>query len=399
MNHCDKAPLERPAAILRSRVTAKAFASACVLALAVTACSSSSSSSSGATTAGTASPGGQYAQHQVAAAMRDPAAPVPTAPISNVASLRGKTIYYVPISSDIPAFAITAAAMKTALASAGVKLDVCSGNFNPSQFTACFSQAIGAHAAAIVSDGVPFQVTQSLIREASAGGIAVVVTETNPVGPRPQAKNIAYIPDSSGQYRLPQDWIIADSGGKADVLELEATDTPTSTAATAQYAVPELKAHCPGCKTTLLKFSSSNEQDLPSLVSAALLKDPGINYIFPEYDQYVSFVTQGVQNATATTRVKMAASASALSGLQDVATSTSTVKAEVAENEVYSGWVDADEAMRTAAGQAAVPYTIPIRLFTAANVGGVQLTDAGAASGSWFGSTGYQQQFEKLWGA
>jgi ribose transport system substrate-binding protein len=288
--------------------------------------------------------------------------------------------------------------MKTALATVGVKLDVCSGDFNPSQFSACFSQAIAANAAAIVSDAIPFQLTAGLIKQASAKGIGVVVTDQNPIGSRPQAKNIAYISGNDEQYRLTQDWIIADSGGKADVLELEATDSPTSTAATADFAIPELKAHCPGCQMTLLTFSSSSQQDLPSLISSALLKNPNINYISPQYDQYVSYVTQGIQDANATTRVKMAASAAALSGLQDVATSGSTVKAEVADNQVYNGWIDADEALRMAVGQAEVSYSIPIRLFTSANIGGVALNNAGQASGDWFGSTSYQQQFEQLWG-
>jgi hypothetical protein len=93
----------------------------------------------------------------------------------------------------------------------------------------------------------------------------------------------------------------------------------------------------------------------------------------------------------------MAASASALSGLQDVASASSTVKAEIADNQVYNGWIDADEAMRMALGDTAVPYTIPIRLFTSSNIGSVQLTNAGLASGSWFGSTAYQKEFETLW--
>ena len=394
---------KRPGTRPRSRAAMMALASVSVLAMAVTGCSSSSSSTSSAASPSASptaavSPGVKYAEQQVEAAMAEPAAPVPTTPISNLASLRGKTIYYVPISSDVPAFAITAAAMKTALATVGVNLDVCSGNFNPSQFAACFSQAIGAHAAAIVSDAIPFQLTGSLIKKASAQGTGVVVTDQDPLPGRPLGKNIAYISGNDEQYRLTQDWIIANSGGKADVLELVATDSPTSTAATEYYAIPELKAHCPGCTMTLLKFSSSNEQDLPSLVSAALLKNPGIDYISPQYDQYVAFVTQGIQDANATTRVKMAASAAALSGLQDVASPTSTVKAEVADNQVYNGWIDADEALRMALGQAAVTYSIPIRLFTSANIGGVQLTDAGQALGTWFGSTSYQQQFEKLWG-
>jgi ribose transport system substrate-binding protein len=390
----------RPARSPRFGTSLVALAGALALGTALAACGSSSSSSTPPSTKSNSdvSTGVKYAQALVTAGLKEPTAPVPAAAISNIAALKGKTVYYIPISADVPAFAITAAAMKTALASVGVKLSVCSGNFTPSGFSSCFSQAIGAHAGAIVSDAVPFQITQGLITEASSKSIPVVVTDVNIVSPRPSAKNITYISGSNQQYALAQDWIIADSGGKANVLELEATDSPTSAAGTAEYAIPELKAHCPSCTVTTLKFSSSNEQLLPSEISAMLLKHPNINYIYSEYDQYVPGVLQGVQQASATSRVKIVAAAAALSGLQGVA-SSSPVKAEIADNQVYNGWIDADEALRLMAGQAAVTYTIPIRLFTSANIGSVQLTNAAQASGEWFGAFGYQQQFEHLWGA
>jgi len=375
------------------------IAGALALGTALAACGSSSSSTTPSTKSNSdTSAGVKYAQGLVTAGLKAPTAPVPSAAISKIAALKGKTVYYIPVSADVPAFAITAAAMKTALATVGVKLSVCSGNFTPAGFSSCFAQAIGAHAGAIVSDAVPYQITQGLITEASKKSIPVVVTDVNIVSPRPTASNITYISGSDQQYSLAQDWIIADSGGKANVLELEATDSPTSAAGTAQYAIPELKAHCPGCTETTLKFSSSNEQLLPSEISALLLKHPNINYIFSEFDQYVPGVLQGVQQASATGKIKIVATAAALSGLQDVKSST-PVKAEIADNQVYNGWIDADEALRLMAGQAAVTYTIPIRLFTSSNIGSVQLTNAAQASGEWFGAFAYQQQFEQLWGA
>ena len=42
--------------------------------------------------------------------------------------------------------------------------------------------------------------------------------------------------------------------------------------------------------------------------------------------------------------------------------------------------------------------TFPSRLFTAQNIGSIQVTTAAQASGAWFGDTSYQSAFEKLWG-
>jgi hypothetical protein len=42
--------------------------------------------------------------------------------------------------------------------------------------------------------------------------------------------------------------------------------------------------------------------------------------------------------------------------------------------------------------------TIPVRLFTRANVGGLALTPAAEESGGWFGPPDYVRQYERLWG-
>jgi ribose transport system substrate-binding protein len=42
--------------------------------------------------------------------------------------------------------------------------------------------------------------------------------------------------------------------------------------------------------------------------------------------------------------------------------------------------------------------TIPDRLFTKRNIGTIQVTTAGQASGAWFGSTSFESEFAKLWG-
>jgi ribose transport system substrate-binding protein len=47
---------------------------------------------------------------------------------------------------------------------------------------------------------------------------------------------------------------------------------------------------------------------------------------------------------------------------------------------------------------APVQETIPTRLFTRQNIGTIQVTTAAQASGTWFGSTSFENEFAKLWG-
>src|ERR1700689_1446406 len=95
------------------------------------ACSSSASSStaaggpasSSASSTSTASSGVAKAQQMVTQLEAATTSyPVPPASVKDVSSLKGKTFYYLPLVQSIPGFVVTAATMKTALASVGAKL-------------------------------------------------------------------------------------------------------------------------------------------------------------------------------------------------------------------------------------------------------------------------------------
>ena len=130
---------------------------AVLTATAVLAACGSSSSSSGSTAAST-SPGASSSSSSTSAASAGVAKaqqmvtqlesttstyPVPTASIKGVSALKGKTVYYIPLVQFIPGFVVTAATMKTALAKAGVNLQVCNGNGVPSTVASCVQQATG----------------------------------------------------------------------------------------------------------------------------------------------------------------------------------------------------------------------------------------------------------------
>jgi ribose transport system substrate-binding protein len=74
------------------------------------------------------------------------------------------------------------------------------------------------------------------------------------------------------------------------------------------------------------------------------------------------------------------------------------VKAVVAVDQAYAGWALSDEILRMATKAAPVTETFPSRLFTAQNIGSIQVTTAAQGSGAWFGDSSYQTAFTQLWG-
>jgi ribose transport system substrate-binding protein len=327
--------------------------------------------------------------------------PVPTASISGgVASVSGKTVYYIPLTQQAPQFEVTQAALSAAFAKVGVKLQVCNGNAVPTAIAACLTQATKAKAGAIITDAIPGVLAENAFKAAEAAGIPVLNTDGIVDSANPAAKDLGYIyAPASAQQVAVADWITKDSGGKATVVINESTDGPAPVAyVTAGQA--EFKKVCPGCTVSINKISSANFSLIAPSTSSALLKAPNVGYIVSEFDQYLQPTQGGVQQAGKSASVKGVSGAAQLSGLQMLA-KKNFLYADVGQASAYQGWADADAVLRMMTGTsgASLPtYTIPIRLFTRDNIGDISLTAAAQASGEWFGPTTFTDSFLKLWG-
>jgi len=367
-------------------------------ALLLAACSSGGSGTGAATTTGSSS--NSALATKVAALEKTGSYPIPSGSIANVASLRGKTVFYIPITQQSPQFAVTQAALQVAFGKVGITLQVCNGNATPTGISACLSQATSAKAAAIITDAIPYVLAANAFAAAEAAGIPVLNTNQIPDSSHPASAKLGYIyAAGTAQMDAVADWIADNSGGKASVLINESTDGPAPVAFVTA-ALKEFKSVCPGCTVTINKISSANFSLIPSSTSSALLKVPNVGYVVSEFDQYLQPTLGGVQQAGKIASVKGVSGAAQLSGLQ-MLSGKNFLYAEVGQASAYQGWVDADAVLRMMTGTAgnALPgYTIPIRLFTRDNIGDIALTAAAQNSGVWFGSSDYTQSFLKLWG-
>ena len=370
--------------------------------LAAAACSSASSSSGGSGGSGgsgttsAANSGLAHAKSAVASAEKQSTYQVPTGKLSGVSGLRGKTVYYVPITQQAPQFATTAAGLKQALATAGISLQVCNGNSNPSQVSACISQATGARAGAIITDSIPYGLAANALSAAQAKGIPVIITDQVVDSAHPASKSLAYLYDPGPKQLVEAaDWIIADSAGKAKVLINESTDSP-STLSYVAAAQAEFKKYCSGCTVAINKISSANFSLIGSSTSSALLSNPGIDYVLPEFEQYLQPTTGGIQQSGKAASIKVVTSAAQIDSLQEL--KAKQLAAAAGQSSGYQGWVDADAALRMMLKQSVPQTTVPTRLFTTGNIASLTLTDAAQTSGTWYGSTSYQQAYQKLWG-
>lgn len=381
------------------RRTGPALATATAAAL-LAACSGGGSGTT-ATAAGSAGAASSDLAAKVAALQQaGDSYPVPTEPLEDVAALAGSTVYYVPITQQSPQFAVTETALRAALTTAGVSLEVCNGNATPTGVAACLTQATKAKAGAIVTDAIPYALAANAFDAAIAAGIPVLDTNQSADVEPEAAQYLGLVPAaSSDQMAAVADWIIADSGGTADVIINQSTDGP-SAAAFVEAAQAEFTAQCPECTVTINEVSSASFSLIPSSTSSALLRNPDAGYVVTEFAQYLQPTQAGVQQAGRTASVKGVSGSTQVAGLEQLA-GDDFLYAAAGQASAFQGWVDADAVLRMMSGTSGADlpeYTIPIRLFTRDSIDDVDVTDAAEASGEWFGPTDFTDDFTALWG-
>ncbi len=388
------------------RILRRGIASGGVLGVAVAAaaCSSSSSASpssggasasAGRTTA--ASSGVAYAASQLTKySGLDTSFAAPGPALSGLkAKLSGKTIWYIPIFLQAPIFTADSKGIAQPLALAGATIRVCDAASNPSTANACLKQAVAAHAAGIVTDAMNYSFAPNGYDAALAAKIPVVATDNDNSKGFPSSPYLTTVSIGTPQdARLAADYIIAKSGGKADVLY--AADNSNDGVVEAAATASEFKTYCPACKVTIVTFGDLTVQNLATAVSSAMVSHPAIDYVDGGYDAPSGiYALQGADQQTGR-HFTYVTSTGQPPGLERVAAGTQA--ADPGLDTDAAMWNTADALFRVITGGKPVTYTPAIRIFTKANVPS-SASDAGAyASGAWYTNGSFKSAYTKLWG-
>jgi len=322
--------------------------------------------------------------------------PVPTDKVSDPNALKGKTVYYVPVTLQSTQFVVAQAGLTEALQALGANVQVCDGQGIPTTISACISQATQAGAAAVIADAIQYELAGNAFDAAQAAGIPVIIADQAPSSAHPDSATLATITGEVGNQMdaALAKFVVADSDDTANVLANQATDG-SSPAVFFKSAQEVYDAN--NIKVTINPVSSANFPLVAPSTSAALLKDPSIDYLHVQYAQYVQPSIGGIQSAGLAGKVKVVTGAAQLSQLQAV--QSGDLAAAVSPSAAFEGWIFADAALRLAAGDPVPDYAVPYRLFTKNNIGSVTLTDDAMASGSVYGpTTSFADEFTSLWG-
>jgi ribose transport system substrate-binding protein len=327
---------------------------------------------------------------------------VPPGPAFDAAPrLRGKRIFEIPITSEVPFITAVEEGMRQAAAAVGAELVVYPNQGEPSQWVQGIRAAIAQKADAITLFAQNPAVLGPQIRQAKEAGIPVIVVRTTgerePCQPDPNGEiyGTACVPGPFEQAgRLEADWVILDSRGAANVLVITSNDA-RSTVPLLRGMKNEFARRCPSCQVRYIDVPIADwAARVRTEVQSALVRDPNIGYVIPIYDSMSQYVVPAIRASGRTDRVKIATfngTPFVLRMLQD----DDVVRMDVGENLSWVGWATMDQAFRLIAGEKPVrSEKTPLRVFTDANVGE---TGRPPALDQGYGDA-YVRGFRQLWG-
>ncbi|MEW9552084.1 sugar ABC transporter substrate-binding protein [Nonomuraea sp. NPDC050783] len=316
--------------------------------------------------------------------------------LSKAPDLQGKKVLVVPVASSI--FSTYVDGVTDALKRVGAVPQVCDGQLSPSTATTCFNQAKSIGAAGVISIGNNYQLMPNAFDDLAAAKIPVMAATTSPDGKEP-TDYLAFQPVVDSQtaaMTAAQDYILSKAGSHANILMLGISDVPVQLKL-AQAGKKYLQEKCPGCTIDLKNVASTQTDQVASLVSSAVLKNPGLNWIYPvNVEVSGPQVNTGLQSAGKISAVSQGGTGSGLGGAQLVEKKQAMFTAQTSVNVL--AWNAVDGLLRLLDHQP-VPdkYPYAVRVVDASNIGSLTLDAKSATGFDWFGEPTYQDEYLKLW--
>ncbi|WP_158230387.1 sugar ABC transporter substrate-binding protein [Pseudofrankia asymbiotica] len=365
------------------------------LTLAATGCGSSSAPTA-ATSASSNDPGVAAAQKVVDSRLGSQTFKADLPAIDQIAKAKDKKVLYTAISLKIPYFQNVLKTMQSAAGLAGVQVDGCDGNVTPANIAGCVTQAISQHYDAIVLDNIPVDLIGQGADALKGAGVQIISAEGESL---PAADGVTYAGTGGPEMlQAAANWTIADSGGKANVLIVQQNDTPLQVKYVSQYMQPTFAKNCPNCKVQVISVTAAQLGNLGTQVSAALLKDPKIDYVVSEFDANVQYIVTGLQSSPRGKSVKLVGAIGDLAALQRVR-SGQFQRADVLVSPSYAGWAITDQTLRVLVGAKTWDrLDTPFRTFDTSNIGDVTVAQDGIDGGAIVGGDTWSHVFRASWG-
>lgn len=317
--------------------------------------------------------GTEAAAAQVAEFSRVPEFPLEGAPRVDVASLRGKHVFNIPISSQIPFFVDTDVVMERVAREAGLRFTEFPNNGTPTQWADGINQAIAQRVDLINLQGAPEpKLLIPQLKKAQEAGIPVSVTHFYDDGTEPPAEVMPYLAGFStvpfttvGQ--LLANWAISRSDGDTSAVIITAEDVSASRPITDALNA-EFEKNCPDCdvKTINVPLADWGSRIQPE-VQSAITQDPNLRWVLPIYDGMSTAAGAGIQAAGRANDIKVATYNGTPAMLRQVRDAP-WMDMDISESMAWLGYANMDTVFRALAGDRPIAEEAPLRIMDKENI-------------------------------
>jgi ribose transport system substrate-binding protein len=321
------------------------------------------------------------------------------APVADAASLKGKTVWWVPFGPAVGAS--FGPAITQALGKLGISLKTCDGKFLPTAVAACLESAASQGADAVITGYVDYKAIPTAYESLASKGIPVLLAGATNNSGKPQSATFAFIDTTAALKRYVQSQLegaIVDGDGKANILWVGLADSAQLGAIT-DYAQSFVTENCPDCSFEKITTNSASLNKLASQVGAALTQNPDTDHVVVQADPAVPAVIQAVQTVGSSS-IKVTGGG----GLPDVMTSLQSgqgpLMADSGLSLAYEGWAFSHALVQMMTGTAPADQAETIyRYFTPENVKDLSITPAAFTSMDWYAdSAAVEATFTSAWG-
>ncbi|MCK5892625.1 substrate-binding domain-containing protein [Aeromicrobium sp.] len=324
--------------------------------------------------------------------------------LANPTSLGYDTPLSKPVPSDIKIVAlqvpvdvakVEGEAMRKAAESLGWSYETVVVGDGPEAPAKAFDQAIDKKPDGIYYSGYTTQSISQQLERAASEGIAVFSEALGADTPEQAFAQIRNTPAVKRLAELNAAWIVADSGGAADVLIVDTPAFPILHEYSEQVKT-SIEGWCSGCSVTI---TDANVTDigtkLPAQIVSELQRSPQTNYLVFSFGDLTIGLNPALAAAGLQGKVKVTGQLPGLDNLKSLETGENAMW--VPELSPLIGWRVIDAFARHFVGDdpevAADGSPTPTQLLTPENVGSAVYDP----SGYWVGVDGYEGAFKKLW--
>jgi len=316
---------------------------------------------------------------------------LPTEPIE-MSKLKGKTVFYITPSLQIPFCAELTKEIEAAGKAAGVNVVGFDGKGKADVFNQGVEAAIAQHASGIILQAIDPSIVSGPLAKAKAAGIKVVdMFNRSPETPLDENVEAQVTLDYPQSGRTMANYIAADSGGKGKVGVVT-----WGIYEIYQEMVPafeeELEKVCPECELEAVKDVSPTgpATELQNVTTQMLRQYPEMDYVAPVSDALGMQMLPAVEAAGREVKIVTAdGSIPALEALEE----GPPMDADVSDPPLPAvSWTALDQVSRLMLGKepSEQDSDLPTQLFTAGEVP--------EEAERWPGFEGFEEKFEELWG-